>query len=267
MPSNRRPIDYPYSAGWQGRILQGTALGAGLGLAGGAVTGVIRGANVGACTAAVGTNCAIAAFTIYGAQELVRELRAAHPDDLINSALGGLFAGALLGRLHGGVPRAVTASVLFGAAAAGLHLASIEFQAYRLRSYLHLSREEQREQVAVSLPAGGLREGSQSAQGGSDAAQAATGTRSAPPGSGQPGDLRAGSEGEDAPPWGSPPDAHSRGRKEGGKGGRETDTWQWPEWLPIRRLGDEEAAKRAEEKEAEFRRRVQAALQGKSVER
>ena len=36
-----------------------------------------------------------------GATEGVRELRSAHPDDLINPLLGGLGSGALLGRLQG----------------------------------------------------------------------------------------------------------------------------------------------------------------------
>ena len=38
-----------------------------------------------------------------GATEGVRELRSAHPDDLINPLLGGLGSGALLGRLQGRV--------------------------------------------------------------------------------------------------------------------------------------------------------------------
>ena len=36
-----------------------------------------------------------------GATEGVRELRSAHPDDLINPLLGGLGSGGLLGRLQG----------------------------------------------------------------------------------------------------------------------------------------------------------------------
>lgn len=40
-------------------------------------------------------------FLFSGARELARDARASEPDDLVNSMIGGIASGALLGRLQG----------------------------------------------------------------------------------------------------------------------------------------------------------------------
>ncbi|XP_056865709.1 uncharacterized protein LOC108851536 isoform X1 [Raphanus sativus] len=47
------------------------------------------------------TNSAIVAACYCGVRELVKVTRKSQDDDLMNSAIGGLFSGALLGRLQG----------------------------------------------------------------------------------------------------------------------------------------------------------------------
>ncbi|CAH2052381.1 unnamed protein product [Thlaspi arvense] len=50
-----------------------------------------------------------------GAREFVRITRRSEHDDLMNSAIGGLFSGALLGRLQGGPHGALRYSIIFAA--------------------------------------------------------------------------------------------------------------------------------------------------------
>ncbi|CAN8268551.1 unnamed protein product [Cochlearia groenlandica] len=59
------------------------------------------------------TNYAIVAGCYCGAREFVRITRRSEHDDLMNSAIGGMFSGALLGRLQGGPQGAFRYSLLF----------------------------------------------------------------------------------------------------------------------------------------------------------
>jgi hypothetical protein len=79
------------------RWLCAGALGAGSGL----LIGTVRGQPTVRFAATLGANFALAACCFCGAQELVRELRAADSDDWINGMLGGLASGSVLGYLQG----------------------------------------------------------------------------------------------------------------------------------------------------------------------
>ncbi|KAF8088522.1 hypothetical protein N665_0538s0022 [Sinapis alba] len=59
------------------------------------------------------TNSAIVAASYCGTRELVKVTRKSQDDDLMNSAIGGLFSGALLGRLQGGPRGAFRYSIAF----------------------------------------------------------------------------------------------------------------------------------------------------------
>ncbi|CAN7048896.1 hypothetical protein IGI04_026245 [Brassica rapa subsp. trilocularis] len=61
------------------------------------------------------TNFAIVAGCYCGAREFVRITRRSEHDDVLNSTIGGLFSGALLGRLQGGPYGALRYSVIFAA--------------------------------------------------------------------------------------------------------------------------------------------------------
>ncbi|KAJ4894544.1 Mitochondrial import inner membrane translocase subunit Tim17/Tim22/Tim23 family protein [Raphanus sativus] len=61
------------------------------------------------------TNFAIVAGCYCGAREFVRITRRSAHDDVLNSTIGGLFSGALLGRLQGGPYGALRYSVIFAA--------------------------------------------------------------------------------------------------------------------------------------------------------
>ncbi|XP_024009727.1 uncharacterized protein LOC18014146 isoform X2 [Eutrema salsugineum] len=61
------------------------------------------------------TNFAIVAGCYCGAREFVRITRRSEHEDLMSSAIGGLFSGALLGRLQGGPHGAFRYSVIFAA--------------------------------------------------------------------------------------------------------------------------------------------------------
>ncbi|KAI3980411.1 hypothetical protein MKX01_003950 [Papaver californicum] len=69
--------------------------------------------GVGKNFAAYATNSAIVTGSYCGAREFVRATRNSESGDLINSALGGLGAGAVLGRLQGGPLGAIKYSMMF----------------------------------------------------------------------------------------------------------------------------------------------------------
>uniref|UniRef100_A0A0E0DD66 Uncharacterized protein n=1 Tax=Oryza meridionalis TaxID=40149 RepID=A0A0E0DD66_9ORYZ len=91
----------PFSADWKERILLPAAVagvvGAGFGLLS------RHRARLGAAraTATYAANLAIVAGCYGGARELARDARASTPDDPMNSVVGGLASGAVLGRIQG----------------------------------------------------------------------------------------------------------------------------------------------------------------------
>ncbi|KAL1225309.1 hypothetical protein V5N11_009823 [Cardamine amara subsp. amara] len=71
------------------------------------------------------TNFAIVAACYCGARELVRVSRKSEHGDLMNSAIGGLFSGALLGRLQGGTRGALRYSIGFATLGTAFDYASL----------------------------------------------------------------------------------------------------------------------------------------------
>ncbi|CAH2079359.1 unnamed protein product [Thlaspi arvense] len=71
------------------------------------------------------TNFAIVAGCYCGARELVRETRKSEQGDLMNSVIGGLFSGALLGRLQGGPRGAFRYSIAFATLGTAFDYASL----------------------------------------------------------------------------------------------------------------------------------------------
>ncbi|KAL6652944.1 hypothetical protein ACP70R_011869 [Stipagrostis hirtigluma subsp. patula] len=105
----------PFSADWKERIIIPAAaagvVGAGFGLLS------RHRARLGAARAAAtyAANLAIATGCYGGARELARDARASTPDDPMNSVVGGLASGAVLGRIQGGHFGAVKYAVTFAA--------------------------------------------------------------------------------------------------------------------------------------------------------
>ncbi|KAL5997166.1 hypothetical protein ACLOJK_008094 [Asimina triloba] len=73
---------------------------------------------------------------IQGAREFVRETRASTTDDLLNSAIGGVTSGAVLGRLQGGPIGAIRYAIVFALAGTAL-----DFTALQLRPLLESSED------------------------------------------------------------------------------------------------------------------------------
>ncbi|CAA7045826.1 unnamed protein product [Microthlaspi erraticum] len=71
------------------------------------------------------TNFAIVAGCYCGAREFVRITRRSEQDDLMNSVIGGLFSGALLGRIQGGPHGAFRYSMMFAAMGTAYDYASL----------------------------------------------------------------------------------------------------------------------------------------------
>ncbi|KAH0928945.1 LOW QUALITY PROTEIN: hypothetical protein HID58_014672, partial [Brassica napus] len=71
------------------------------------------------------TNSAIVAACYCGVRELVKVTRKSQDDDLMNSAIGGLFSGALLGRLQGGPRGAFRYSIAFATFGTAFDYASL----------------------------------------------------------------------------------------------------------------------------------------------
>ncbi|VVA98415.1 unnamed protein product [Arabis nemorensis] len=81
------------------------------------------------------TNCAIVAGCYCGAREFVRITRRSEHGDLMNSAIGGFFSGALLGRLQGGPHGAFRYSIIFAAVGT-----ACDYAALRAKLMLERSR-------------------------------------------------------------------------------------------------------------------------------
>lgn len=138
-PGRRRVSNYEGSKGWQERIyiptLTAGVLGGGAGLLG----GYSRGHGMARLSSAYAINLAIVTSCFCGAQELVRELRAAEPGDPINSVLGGIASGGFLGRIQGGRPRAFQYAFMFALVGTGMQYGAHKFQEYRSQQYLESS--------------------------------------------------------------------------------------------------------------------------------
>ncbi|TKW03874.1 hypothetical protein SEVIR_7G071400v4 [Setaria viridis] len=116
----------PFSDDWKERIIF-PAAGAGVV---GAAFGLLsrHRARLGAARAAVtyAANLAIVAGCYGGARELARDARATRPDDPMNSVVGGLASGAVLGRIQGGHFGAVKYAVTFAAAGTAMDYAALK---------------------------------------------------------------------------------------------------------------------------------------------
>ncbi|KAL5215128.1 hypothetical protein ABZP36_004280 [Zizania latifolia] len=116
----------PFYSDWRERILVPAAVagvvGAGYGLL--SRHRVRLGAARAATTYAA--NLSIVAGCYGGARELARDARASTPDDPMNSVVGGLASGAVLGRIQGGHFGAVKYAVTFAAAGTALDYAALK---------------------------------------------------------------------------------------------------------------------------------------------
>ncbi|KAJ7569033.1 hypothetical protein O6H91_01G058400 [Diphasiastrum complanatum] len=131
----RRPVDYDGSEGWASRIVNRTLAAGAIGVGAGLFMGVLKEQGRLKYIGLMSANFAIAASCFCVAQELVRELRAADSEDLVNCLLGGLASGAVLGRLQG--PRQVLpCAILFAGASTGLQYGAIKLREYRLQHFL-----------------------------------------------------------------------------------------------------------------------------------
>ncbi|KAL6851409.1 hypothetical protein ACP4OV_020342 [Aristida adscensionis] len=101
-------------------------------------------ARLGAARAAVAyaANLAIAAGCYGGARELARDARASTPDDPMNSVVGGLASGAVLGRIQGGHFGAVKYAVTFAAVGTALDYAALKLSPQWLALKAHLSEKK-----------------------------------------------------------------------------------------------------------------------------
>ncbi|GBG91148.1 hypothetical protein CBR_g52029 [Chara braunii] len=223
MTPSRRRIDYRGSDGWQSRILERSIAGAGVGAISGAAVAATRGQRIPPMTLQMASNFGIATICFCGAQELVRELRG--DDGLANSFLGGLGSGALLGRIHGGSSRALPCAILFAAVGTALHWAALELKEYKMRRLMSAWPAE-RFTLDPSIVGGD----------GTAAAEELS---------------RAGSLGS---PQGA---ADHKWMME-----QQKAEWKWPEWLPVRRLTEEEAREEERKRDEEFKRRVELAKRG-----
>eukprot|EP00271_Cylindrocystis_brebissonii_P013062 TRINITY_DN32619_c0_g1_i1.p1 TRINITY_DN32619_c0_g1~~TRINITY_DN32619_c0_g1_i1.p1 ORF type:complete len:295 (+),score=38.61 TRINITY_DN32619_c0_g1_i1:158-1042(+) len=255
-------------SGWESRLLYGIAVGGALGGLAGAALATATRRPVGAYAGAIAVNSTIAATTLFGLQEVVRELRYASRDDLLNSLLAGLGSGALLGALHGGGSRStvVRAAVAFAGLGVCVHFSSIKLRELRFRQVAARLAAEA-DPLLASHPA------SHDPQ---DDPRALSRETLRFSGMISPRKIKnlAGTVASNSPMQKSDGGAEERGagcesRKPGpgSKTGsaKRSSAWQWPEWMPIQRYDRETAAKRAKEQEADFARRVRA-LHGEDSE-
>ncbi|XXG50363.1 hypothetical protein AAC387_Pa02g4392 [Persea americana] len=128
------------SDGWKERIYIPTIIA---GIIGGGAGLVLKrrksyGVGVANLPATYATNLAIVTGCYCGAREFARETRGSTPDDLLNSVLGGIASGALLGRLQGGQIGAIRYSIIFALAGTALDFATLRLKPF-LQSYGNIS--------------------------------------------------------------------------------------------------------------------------------
>ncbi|CAD6264035.1 unnamed protein product [Miscanthus lutarioriparius] len=116
----------PFLADWRERIIIPAVVAGMVGAAFGLLSR--HRVRLGAARAAVtyAANLAIVAGCYGGARELARDARAATPSDPMNSVVGGLASGAVLGRIQGGHFGAVKYAVTFAAAGTALDYAALK---------------------------------------------------------------------------------------------------------------------------------------------
>ncbi|CAI5981085.1 unnamed protein product [Closterium sp. NIES-64] len=194
-----------------------------------------------------------------GLEEVVREVRYSLASDPTNGLLGGALAGALFGRLRGSRDIAIRAAVMFGLAGAGHRAAMESFKEWRIQQLLaarvaehtadpHASHADAAADTGAATTASSPPEATAAHLSQSPAAAAAAAAAAA---GAQAGALQGKEQGVGERGVGER-GVGERGEQAGVKaGGR----WEWPEWLPVRRLGEEEVKQRQEE----FRQRVAAA--------
>ncbi|GJN37132.1 hypothetical protein PR202_gb26057 [Eleusine coracana subsp. coracana] len=127
----------PFSDDWRERIYIPAVAGGVVGAAFGLLTR--HRARLGAARAAAtyALNLAIATGCYGGARELARDARSSTPDDPMNSVVGGLASGAVLGRIQGGHFGAVKYAATF--AVAGI---ALDYAALKLAPEWHALKEQ-----------------------------------------------------------------------------------------------------------------------------
>ncbi|EPS68960.1 hypothetical protein M569_05809, partial [Genlisea aurea] len=105
------------------RILIPTLIGGAAGGAFGSISKHRKVIGFPRISAAYASNFAIVTGFYCGARELFRVSRSGEPDDLLNSAVGGLTSGALLGRLQGGPVGAARYAAIFAIVGTGVDYA------------------------------------------------------------------------------------------------------------------------------------------------
>ncbi|GAQ81401.1 hypothetical protein KFL_000790260 [Klebsormidium nitens] len=139
-PGHRR--NRPHNEGWQGRLLNRTLGGAGVGMLGGSLVALYKGRPVSTYTLTVGLNAAIATACCCGATEAVREVRHGM-DGWQNALVGSAISGAFLGRFWGGPSRVLPFAFSFGVLGVAASFASDQLHEYKIRRALvNLETEE-----------------------------------------------------------------------------------------------------------------------------
>ncbi|EAY93792.1 hypothetical protein OsI_15570 [Oryza sativa Indica Group] len=118
----------PFSADWKERILLPAAVAGVVGAGFGLLSRHRVRLGAARATATYAANLAIVAGCYGGARELARDARASTPDDPMNSVVGGLASGAVLGRIQGGHFGAVKYAVTFAAAGTALDYAALKLR-------------------------------------------------------------------------------------------------------------------------------------------
>ncbi|XP_042448182.1 uncharacterized protein LOC122032933 [Zingiber officinale] len=118
------------SEGWKQRIIVSTLLAGVVGGGAGLISKHGKTLGVGVTAASVAANFAIATGCYCSAREIARDARASIPDDLMNSMVGGLASGAILGRLQGGQLGAAKYAILFAAAGTAVDFTTIQLRPY-----------------------------------------------------------------------------------------------------------------------------------------
>lgn len=91
--------------------------------------------GVSAISSAYAANFAIVTGCYCGAREFTRVSRTGKPDDLLNSVIGGIGSGALLGRLQGGQVAAARYAVMFAAVGTSVDYAIVKLRPSLVKWY------------------------------------------------------------------------------------------------------------------------------------
>ncbi|KAH7683070.1 hypothetical protein IHE45_05G160200 [Dioscorea alata] len=122
-PPDGKAPEIQSSDGWKERIAIPTLLGGVVGGGFGLISKHRR-----AHAASLAANLAIVAGCYCGARELARDARKSELDDLMNSVIGGISSGALLGRFQGGQLGAIRYAIIFATVGTTLDYATIRLK-------------------------------------------------------------------------------------------------------------------------------------------